>query len=183
MPYKVRWPDAEYHEVLPRLFVGGHQWAENVLQARDSRHSSIAADASWDYIVSAYVSDWEASWPRCDHRLVRFGDTEDGLDDETWEKIGLAVDRVVIRWVAGEKVLIRCQSGYNRSGMIAALVLMRLGLTAEEAIRLLRETRGPDVLINPVFEEYVREREKSYREPNALPMTKALVGDRLSLLK
>lgn len=181
--YKVRWPDAENHEVLPNLFIGGHQWAENILQARDSRHSKVAEDRSWDYVVSAYVTDWEASWPQCDHRLVIFKDTESGLDEETWRKIEAAVTRVVYRWGDGEKVLIRCQSGYNRSGMLMALVLIRLGLTADQAITLLRERRGPDVLINSVFEGYVREREEEYREVENLPLVEAVAGDWLALLK
>ncbi len=183
MTYTVKWPDAENHEVLPKLFLGGHQWVENVFQARDSRHSKVSEDLSWDYVVSAYVTDWEASWPQCDHRLVLFKDTETGLDDDTWRKIESAVTQVVERWGSGQKVLIRCQAGYNRSGMIMALVLMRLGLSAECAIALLRERRGSDVLINSVFEGYVREREEEYRQPDNFPMTMALAGDWIPVLK
>lgn len=150
--------------MLPGLFQGGHQWAENGLQARDSRHSSISGDLSWDYVVSAYITDWETSWPQCDHRLVLFADTQKGLDEETWRKIRSAADAVVSRWLSGQKVLIRCQSGYNRSGLLMVLVLMRLGLTAERAIELVRKRRGNDVLINPIFERYVYDREEEYRD-------------------
>lgn len=175
MSYTVRWPDAENHEVLPRLFQGGHQWAENVLQARDSRHSKVSTDPSWDYVVSGYVTDQDASWPQCDHRLVLFADTQKGLAEDTWRKIKLAVEHVVTRWFAGQKVLIRCQSGYNRSGLLMTLVLMRLGYTAEEAILTTRERRGPDVLINPVFERYVYEREAEYYSPDNLIKTQELL--------
>lgn len=137
MGYQVEWPNAEYHEILPNLFLGGHLWQVG-LGDRDARHSTVFGDSSWDYVVSAYVSQAEASWPQCDQRLVLFADTEEGLEEETWVKIRSAVDQIVLRWRQGQKVLVRCQAGYNRSGMIMSLVLMRLGMTADKAIHQLR---------------------------------------------
>lgn len=51
--------------------------------------------------------------------------------------------------------LIHCQAGLNRSGLIAALVLMRGGRTGREAVELLREKRSPAVLCNPHFDEFL----------------------------
>lgn len=161
MSYSVQWPKAEYHEILPNLYIGGHLWEEDG-RAKDSRHSSVSGDLSWDYVVSAYMSEFETSWPQCDQRLVLFPDTEEGLDDETWARIKSAVDEVVSRWRQGQKVLIRCQAGYNRSGMMMSLVLMRLGYTADKAVHHVRWRRGRSVLVNPVFESYVHEREDEY---------------------
>ena len=93
------------------------------------------------------------------------------------------VDEIVDRWLRGQKVLIRCQAGYNRSGMITALVLMRLGYTADEAILGLRIRRGKDVLINSVFEQYVRDREEEYYDPECMLETAVLAGGRSALLK
>lgn len=174
MAYEVEWPNAEYHEIIPRLFIGGHLWHENGI-TRGGKHSTIFSDQSWDYVVSAYVTEDEASWPQCDQRLVLFADTESGLGDETWLKIGSVVDQIVSRWRQGQKVLIRCQAGYNRSGMIMSLVLMRLGMPADKAIYQLRWRRGRDVLTNRVFEKYVREREESYLDESAWPETEALM--------
>jgi protein-tyrosine phosphatase len=56
---------------------------------------------------------------------------------------------------AGRKVLIRCQAGLNRSGITAALALIMLGNTPEEAISLLREKRSKYVLINKEFEAFL----------------------------
>lgn len=175
MGYEVEWPDAEYHEILPRLFLGGHLWAERAL-TKDSRHSSVSTDPSWDYVVSAYASKAPASWPQCDQRLVLFEDTEDGLGDETWGRIRSVVDQIVLRWRQGQKVLVRCQAGYNRSGMIMSLVLMRLGMTADKAIHQARWRRGRDVLVNRVFEGYVRAREDEYHDEEAWPSTEALMN-------
>lgn len=167
MPYEVEWPNAEYHEILPNLFLGGCIWEENGA-GRDGRHSSVSDDPSWDYVISFFLDlTSKKSFPQCDMRLVLFEDTEGGLDDETWKKIRFAVDEVVFRWRQSQKVLVRCQAGYNRSGLVMSLVLMRLGMTADEAIHHLRWLRGRSVLVNPVFERYVYEREAEYLDPGA----------------
>ncbi len=54
-------------------------------------------------------------------------------------------------------VLVHCQAGLNRSGLITALALMHLGRTADEAIRLLRDRRSPVVLCNRSFERALRD--------------------------
>jgi len=161
MPYDVDYPNAEYHEIVPNLFMGGHVWMVGN-HYKSGKHSTVSEDESWDYVVSAYIERYEQTHPQCDSRLVIFDDTEKGLDDKTWAKIRRAVDAVYDRWTAGQKILIRCQAGLNRSGMLTALVLMRLGFTADVAIRTLREKRSPDVLVNRAFERYVHEREEEY---------------------
>lgn len=158
MPYNVDYPDAEYHQILPNLYMGGHLWKEDG-RYRDGRYSSISGDPSWDYVVSAHIERHEQTYPQCDMRLVIFDDTENGLDEQTWVRISSAVDEVVSRWKQNQKILVRCQAGYNRSGMLMSLVLMRLGYTADGAIDLIRQRRGKDVLVNQAFERYVRERE------------------------
>jgi protein-tyrosine phosphatase len=47
--------------------------------------------------------------------------------------------------------LVHCQAGLNRSGLIAARALMLGGMTALDAIALLRATRSPAVLCNKAF--------------------------------
>lgn len=182
MAYNVTWPNAEHHEILPGLFLGGHLWEEDGLQ-RHGRHSSLWEDTSWDYVVSAYLdNENEESFPQCDMRLVLFDDTESGLSEETWEKIRSAVDEVVYRWRKGQKVLVRCQAGYNRSGMMMSLVLMRLGYRAKDAISILRRIRGKDVLVNSAFEGYVHQREGEYRYPQNLAETETIAGNLLAVL-
>jgi protein-tyrosine phosphatase len=46
--------------------------------------------------------------------------------------------------------------GYNRSGMVAALILVAMGYTPKEAIRLVRRARGSFALSNKSFAEFVR---------------------------
>lgn len=115
------------------------------------------ASGDWDYVVSAHETGHPRAIPRCDTRLVFFKDTEDELEADVWARINSAVRSITKRYLDGEKILVRCQIGYNRSGLIMSMVLVNLGFTASEAIDLLRIKRSEYVLVNPVFEGYIRE--------------------------
>lgn len=51
--------------------------------------------------------------------------------------------------------LVHCMSGINRSSMIVALALVKLGYSGKQAIDLIRSKRGDDVLSNEVFRKYI----------------------------
>lgn len=51
--------------------------------------------------------------------------------------------------------LVHCQAGLNRSGLIAALSMIQMGMTPKRAIAILRDKRSPAVLCNKVFEEWL----------------------------
>lgn len=53
--------------------------------------------------------------------------------------------------------LVHCQAGLNRSGLVAARVLMMEGFTGSEAVEWLRATRSPACLCNPSFEKWILE--------------------------
>ncbi len=54
----------------------------------------------------------------------------------------------------GHKVLSHCGMGYNRSALLAGVILTHLGMTGETAVRLLREKR-PGALFNEQFAAYL----------------------------
>ena len=54
---------------------------------------------------------------------------------------------------AGKRVLVTCMMGLNRSGLLTALALMRLGASSTQAIAKVRAARGPGALSNPAFEK------------------------------
>lgn len=55
---------------------------------------------------------------------------------------------------SGHRVLSHCGMGFNRSALVAGLILVELGLSGEEAVSLLR-SRRPGALFNEVFAEYL----------------------------
>jgi protein-tyrosine phosphatase len=58
-------------------------------------------------------------------------------------------------------VLIRCQAGMNRSSLITAMVLMKEGLSSDEAIDLIRKQRSEYCLSNQHFVEYLKNRDSN----------------------
>lgn len=52
--------------------------------------------------------------------------------------------------------LVHCQAGLNRSALVAGLALVRSGMSADNAIRLLREKRCNAALCNETFEAWLR---------------------------
>jgi hypothetical protein len=66
-----------------------------------------------------------------------------------------AASRVVRELAAGRKVLVTCMAGRNRSGLVSALVLKRMGWTARDAIRAVRDARE-NALTNESFVRYLR---------------------------
>jgi protein-tyrosine phosphatase len=52
--------------------------------------------------------------------------------------------------------LVRCHSGYNRSGLVVGQTLIELGYQPGDAIDLIRQRRSSLALNNKVYEEYLR---------------------------
>lgn len=81
-------------------------------------------------------------------------DSDQELPDEEILQVVVALVERSVR--AGRPTLITCMGGLNRSGLVAAMALTRLGHSADEALALLRDARGPYALGNELFEERLR---------------------------
>lgn len=55
----------------------------------------------------------------------------------------------------GHRVLSHCGMGFNRSALVAGLILLRLGVSGSEAVRRLRTCR-PGALFNEVFAAHLQ---------------------------
>jgi len=55
----------------------------------------------------------------------------------------------------GHRVLSHCGMGFNRSALVAGLILLRLGVSGPEAVRRLRTCR-PGALFNEVFAAHLQ---------------------------
>jgi len=78
-----------------------------------------------------------------------------GQIPEVW--LDNLADQIDFHLKGGERVLVHCQAGLNRSSLLIAHYLMRhQGLKAEEAINLVRGRRSPACLCNPDFEAWLR---------------------------
>lgn len=107
----------------------------------------------FDFVLSLYPWGKYDLPEGCERTEVRMFDSLDqGMD---------AVDDLALevaeRLKAGQTVLVHCQAGLNRSGLVSARALMLWkGYTADEAIRKLRDARCDLVLCNRAFEAHLR---------------------------
>jgi hypothetical protein len=85
--------------------------------------------------------DWPVPLPPPNRILVRYP-----IDDaiEVDPKVRDVAELVASLVRNGHRVLIHCTKGLNRSALVAALTLMRMGYSAVDAIERIRERRGQD---------------------------------------
>ena len=137
-----------WSQILPGLWQGGTLEDDKYKQFSVPLISKREFDSVFTLYALANPVDWFV-------KEFRFG----FMDDSNTEFDTALLKRVVALahgdWKRGEKVLIRCQAGLNRSGLITALVLIREGYEASEAIKLMREKRNDWVLFNPHFEKWI----------------------------
>lgn len=124
-------------------------------------------------VVTLYAAAKPVDWHV---RELRFGMWDSNLKDVDFEDIFDIVQLAHSDWLRGKKVLIRCQAGWNRSGLITALVLIREGYSAAEAITLIRQNRSEYALCNPDFVEFLYTLDPAdwqgdfYRDPAAVTL-------------
>lgn len=118
----------------------------------------VRLDDDFDLVVSLYP--WEQYALGADTKRFEFRMYDVGLVPNE-EQLEDAADLVVEAIAAGRKVLVHCQAGLNRSNLVTALALIKLGRTPSEAIALLREKRSPVVLCNVAFESWLLARESA----------------------
>jgi hypothetical protein len=107
----------------------------------------------FDCVVTLYARANGASW---NVKEIRYGFSDGDMTDFDPESdLWFAVREAHADWKAGKRVLIRCQAGLNRSGLITALVLIRDGMAAADAIELIREKRAGAALCNITFERWL----------------------------
>ena len=145
-----------YSEILPNLWQGGT--AEENWVNMATALPTLEDPKSFDTVVTLTT----VANPMGYHvKELRFGFPDAELFDEHNMSIEQVADWTYQEWKSGNKVLIRCQAGINRSGLIMALVLMREGLSANEAIELIRQKRSEFALSNIHFQAYLLNRTTS----------------------
>lgn len=141
-----------YSEVLPNLFISGtldHDVLENPMN-----YTELLGTCPFDSVVTMYGHARPFGYYV---REQRFGIADAEIVPLSVPEILQLADWLFSEWKMGKKVAARCQMGWNRSGLIIALVLLKEGYSADEAIALIRERRSPYALCNPHFVEFIQE--------------------------
>lgn len=140
-------PTSLYSEIAPNLFMGGTDDNDVIHNpATGARRTDLPFDAIVTMYAWAQPADWKV-------QEFRYGVPDAAIEHIDLGRLKQAVDFGFNRWMAGDRVLVRCQAGLNRSGLVTALILMSTGLDAESAISLIRTNRADIALFN---EHYVQ---------------------------
>jgi hypothetical protein len=145
-----------YSEILPNLFISGTA-DEDVVQLGKSLHL-LAQPSPFDSIVCLYGHANPANYLV---REQRYGIADAELDEESIPEILQLADWLHEEWRQGKRVAAKCQAGLNRSSLVAALCLLKEGISASDAINLIREKRSPHALFNQHFVDFIYSQEKN----------------------
>lgn len=74
----------------------------------------------------------------------------------TKQHANAVADRLLENLTRGRSALVCCRQGYNRSGLVSALVMTKAGVAPQQAIELLRQKRSLFALNNDLFCRIVR---------------------------
>ncbi|RSN68560.1 MULTISPECIES: protein-tyrosine phosphatase family protein [Actinomadura] len=143
-------PDAgsPWNEIVPLLWMGGHHYRE----AGGARVPAVVR-GEFDLVVSLYVRDGHGPGAGVEHRRVAIPDGP--LTAAQLEAVCRAAEGVAEAVRDGRRVLVRCHSGYNRSGLVVVQALVGLGYGVDDAIFLVRYRRSRWALNNPLFVDYL----------------------------
>ena len=147
--YAVHYPTELWSEVLPGLWQGG---TDDYDVLHYGRGANGVGKEDFDLVVTMYASANPVDWFV---REIRYGFYDHDMNDFNVEDLHDIVAMTHTQWKSGKRTLIRCQAGLNRSGLVMALVLIREGYTAAEAIHLIRSQRGQAALCNSTFERWL----------------------------
>jgi hypothetical protein len=141
--------DDPWNEVVPGLFMGGHDVRSQSAQA------CVVRD-EFDVVVSLTSRRGYGPAEGVEHVVFRLADAVlDGQNEERVRELGSLVAEAVSE---GRRVLVRCSGGLNRSGVVVGEALVQLGHPPEAAVTLVRAARGPWALTNPGFVAFLRGR-------------------------
>ncbi len=139
--------NALFNEIATNLFMGGTDDMDVIhFPAKNNNRTDLPFDAIVTMYAYAQPADWKI-------QEFRYGVPDAAIEDIDLDRLKQAVEFGYNRWMAGDRVLVRCQAGLNRSGLVTALILMSTGLDAESAIEQIRTNRAEIALFN---EDYVK---------------------------
>ena len=148
-------PSELWTETVPNLWQGGtlDRWASDEWHYSAPTNSRQISKEVFDSVYTLYADAEPVGWFVKEVRLGFYDSAMNDFDPET-ELVDI-VKMAHKDWKSGKRVLIRCQAGLNRSGIVMALVLIRDGYSPEEAITVMREKRSEAVLCNRHFVDYL----------------------------
>jgi protein-tyrosine phosphatase len=154
-------PTSLYSEIAPNLFMGGTADEDVIHQA--VAYNKARTDLPFDAIITMYAWANPADWRV---QEFRYGIYDSAISDIDLDRLKQAVQFGYNRWLSGDRVLVRCQAGLNRSGLVTALIMMSTGLDAETAIEQIRKNRADVALFNNDYVEWLMSEGAQFLAPS-----------------
>jgi protein-tyrosine phosphatase len=154
-------PTSLYSEIAPNLFMGGTADEDVIHQA--VAYNKARTDLPFDSIITMYAWANPADWRV---QEFRYGIYDSAIADIDLDRLKQAVEFGYNRWLSGDRVLVRCQAGLNRSGLVTALIMMSTGLDAETAIEQIRKNRADVALFNNNYVEWLMSEGAQFLAPS-----------------
>jgi len=145
-----------YSEILPALWQGGTGDGDNIYHGQ-KRLPTMGDPRPFDAVVSLCAYTQPVGWLT---KEFRYAFPDGPVEQDVYEEVERIADWAYLEWKSGSRVLIRCQAGLNRSGLVTGLVLLRDKLPIDEIVKLIRSKRGPYALSNNHFMDYLVKRGK-----------------------
>lgn len=149
-----------WNRISGGLHIGGHYYDPQ----QQLRALPVQVNYQFQFVLSLYADQKFAFGPPSSVRHLRFLIPDGILTAAEWTAVKATALQVANVLRTGRQVLVRCEAGYNRSGLVAGLVLLSQGRTAQQAIDLIRRKRSPHALYNPHFIELLHQEERNSHE-------------------
>ena len=150
--YEIDYPQELWSEILEGLWIGGTD--DNDIY--DQLAKPMIQREHFDTVFTAYSYANPVDWFV---KEIRYGFYDSHVEGEAGfnpEELDDIASMAYADWKKGKKVLFRCKAGLNRSSLCAALVLIKAGYTADDAIALIRKKRSKYALFNKTFVTYLQ---------------------------
>lgn len=141
-------PQSPWNEIVPGLWMGGHYWTDP-----SGELQLVIVGSEFDLVVSLFALPGHGPSAGVEHLVAEIPD--DLLASSQISSVQELAKATAQAVRSGRATLVRCHSGYNRSGLVVAQTLVELGHDAASAIRLIREKRSPWALNNTIFQDYL----------------------------
>ncbi|MFD8702647.1 protein phosphatase [Kitasatospora sp. NPDC059648] len=141
-------PSEPWNEIVPGLWMGGHHHTPP-----GGELEPVVVGRQFDLVVSLFTLPGHGPAPGVEHVVREVPDRPLSPDQLLAVQEAARLTAAAVR--RGRRTLVRCHSGYNRSGLVVAQALVGLGHDTDGAVRLVRERRSPWALNNPVFVDYL----------------------------
>lgn len=137
---------APYTRVYPNLFMGSKRAIEDTDPGDFDVHVSMAAEIkpprSMRGVYESYhIALYDAPWDFASH------------PEEAIKLVEISRD-LAMMVKSGHKVLVFCNMGMNRSGLMSALILMQMGYPWRKALKTVRKRHGC-TMSNPSFVDFL----------------------------